>query len=193
MYQTLSGVEYFVTITPRGKVEALEGYKEVLENLTKDNPIAAKFTGGGSENAQKESLAEIFFVLAEKPVQPGDTWEEPIEMDFPQIGKAKGKRVYKFEGPAKKDDDKIVKISMSLEMSFDFDLKTEAAKVTGNIGTDSSKGEIRFDTETGQVVSANLEYMLSGNINTVIGDRILKTTIKQKQTRTTTRLTDLPK
>ena len=132
-------------------------------------------------------------MLAEKPVQTGDTWEEPIEMELPKIGKAKGKRVYKFEGPAKKDDNKIVKISMSLELSFDFDLTTEAAKVTGNIGTDSSKGEIRFDTEKGQVVSASLEYTLSGNINTIVGDRTLKITLKQKQTRSTTRLTELPK
>ncbi len=86
-----------------------------------------------------------------------------------------------------------MKITANMEASFDIDLSQDAVKVTGNIGTDSSKGEIRFDTEHGQVVSANLEYVLSGNINTVAGDRTLKTTIKQTQKRSTQRLSELPK
>src|SRR5688500_7249005 len=56
VYEALSGVEYSITLTPQGKVEKLEGFKEVLENILKDNPLAAQITGGGSDQAQKDSL-----------------------------------------------------------------------------------------------------------------------------------------
>lgn len=192
IYEALSGVEYSITLTPKGKVEKLEGFKEVLENILKDNPLAARFTGGGSEQAQKDSLGEVFFILEEKPVKPGDSWEAPFELDLPKIGKAKGKRIYTFEGPVVAEDPKIVRLSVSLELSFDFDLEFDATKVTGGIGTDASKGEIKFDVEKGQVVSSVLEYTLSGNIDTSNGDNKFQATLKQVQKRNTQRLPNLP-
>lgn len=192
VYETLSGIEYHVTITPQGKVEKLEGYKEILENVLKDNPLAAQITGGGSEEALKESLVEVFVPLSEKPVKEGDSWEVPFELEMPKIGKAKGKRVYKYEGTLEKDKAKIARITVSVEISFDFDVTTEGVKVTGNIGTDSSKGDVRFDIEKGQIVSANLEYVTSGTINTEVGDRTLKAAVKQTQKRSTQQLSSLP-
>ena len=192
VYETLSGVEYYITITPQGKVAKLEGYKEILENILKDNPIAAQITGGGSEEALKESLAEVFFLLPEKSVKEGDAWEAPFKLDLAKIGKSEGKRVYKYEGALKKDDAEIARISVSTEVSFDFDLTIEGAKITGNIGTDSSKGDVRFDIDKGQVISANLESTMSGSINTMLGDDPVKIAIKQTQKRSTQRLPALP-
>lgn len=194
VFETLSGVEYDITITPQGKVEKLEGYKEIIETLVKDNPLAAQFTGGGSEQAQKDGLAEIFFPLKDKPVAQGDSWEVPFELELPKVGKAKGKRVYKFEGPITEDNPNVVRLSVSMEeTSFDFNLDTEGAKITGSINVDSSKGDVRFDVEKGQVIQANLEYTLSGNIDIQAGERTLKSTVKQTQKRSTQRLSELPR
>lgn len=193
VYETLSGVEYSITITPSGKVEKLEGYKEVMETIMKDNPIAARFVGGGSEKALKDSLAETFIILDDQPVKKGDTWEVPVELELPKIGKAKGKRVYTFEGPITEDNPKVVRISVAMEMSFDFDLDSEGAKITGSIATDSSKGSVRFDTEAGQVISSSMEYTLSGDLNLKVGDRDLKSSLKQTQKRSSQRMSALPK
>lgn len=192
VYESLSGVEYSITLTPQGKIEKTEGYKEVLENILKDNPLAAQITGGGSEQALKDSLAEVFFLFENKPVKAGDTWEVPFKLELPKIGKAEGKRIYTFEGPVVADDPKIVRLTVSMELSFDFDLELDEAKVTGNIGTDASKGDVKFDLEKGQVVSSQLEYTLSGNINTIVGDKTLKASLKQVQKRSTQRLSSLP-
>ena len=192
VYETLSGVEYSITITPQGKVEKLEGYKEILENILKDNPIAAQITGAASEEALKESLAEVFFLLSEKPVKEGDAWEVPFKLEMPKIGKSEGKRVYKYEGALTKDDAEIARITMSVEGSFDFDITLEGTQVTGNMGIDTSKGDIRLDVGKGNVVSATLEYTMSGTINAAVGDRIVKTSLKQTQKRSTLRLSALP-
>lgn len=192
VYETLSGMEYEITLTPRGTVKDLKGYQETIKALTKDKPLAAQFTGGGSEQAQKESLAEIFFGLSEQPVAEDDTWEVPFSMDLPKIGKAKGKRIYKFLGPITADNPKVVRISVSLEVDFDFNLNSQGTIITGNLGVDSSQGEVRFDTEKGQVISASLEYTLSGEMNVETGDDKRKITIEQKQKRSTNRLSDLP-
>lgn len=193
VYETLTGVEYGITITPSGKVEELTGYKEVMKTITKDNPLASQFVGGGSEKAFMESLAETFVIFDDQPLKKGDRWEVPIELELPKIGKAKGKRVYIFEGPITQDNPTVVRISVSMEMSFDFDLDSEGAKITGNIGTDSSEGSVKFDTEKGQVISSNMEYTLSGDLNLKVGDRDLKSTLKQTQKRSSQRLSALPK
>jgi hypothetical protein len=192
VYEALSGVEYSITITPEGKVEKIEGYKEILENILKDNPLAAQITGGGSEQAQKDSLAEVFLIFQDKAVKEGDTWEVPFKLELPKIGKAEGKRVYTFEGPVVAEDPKIVRVSVNTELSFDFDLDVDGAKITGNIATDSSKGDVKFDVEQGQVISSTLEYTLSGTINTAVGERTLKVDLKQVQKRSTQRLASLP-
>lgn len=193
VYEALSGVEYQIAITPSGKVQELEGYKDVMETILKDNPLAAQFVGGGSEKAMKESLAETFVILDDQPLEKGDTWEVPVELELPKIGKAKGKRVYKFEGPITQDNPKVVRITVSMEMAFDFDLTSEGAKITGTIATDSSKGSVRFDVEEGQVISSNMEYTLSGELNLKVGDRNLKSSLKQTQKRSSQRLAALPK
>ncbi|MCA9068474.1 MAG: hypothetical protein KDA84_06105 [Planctomycetaceae bacterium] len=193
VYETLSGVEYGITITPSGKVEELKGYKEVMETITKDNPLGSQFVGGGSDKAFKESLAETFIILDDQPLKKGDTWEVPVELELPKIGTAKGKRVYTFEGPITQDNPNVVRITMSMEMSFDLDVKSEGAEITGNIGTDSSKGSVRFDVEEGKVISSSVEYTLSGDLNLKVGDRNLKSSLKQTQKRSSQRLSALPK
>ncbi len=71
VYETLSGVEYFITITPQGKIEKLEGYKEILENILKDHPLAAQFTGGGSEHGEKGKPDGSVFRPEQKTCQGG--------------------------------------------------------------------------------------------------------------------------
>jgi hypothetical protein len=192
VYEALSGVEYTITITPKGQVEKVEGYKEILENILKDHPLAAQFTGGGSEEALKDSLAEVFFLLPEKAVKTGDTWEVPFKLELPKIGKAEGKRIYKFEGPVVAEDPNIVRLSVNMELSFEFDLDMEGAKITGNMAVDESKGDVKFDVEKGQVISSALEYTLSGTLNTAVADQTLKLDLKQVQKRNTQRLASLP-
>src|SRR3990170_4414408 len=102
----MSGSAVELVVTPLGEVKEVKGFAELFADLLKDNPIAVQFVGGGSNEAAK----------------PGDFWEVPFEIDLPKLGKFKGKRVYRYEGPDKVGDRTTAKIDVATELAGDLDI-----------------------------------------------------------------------
>jgi hypothetical protein len=180
IYDRLKTAALSFTLTPRGELTALEGMKELLEDVLKDNPIGTQFTGGGSDKVAQMGMAEMFAVFGEKPVKPGDTWEAKYELDLPKLGKAEGKRIYTFEGFDKVQDRKTARIRVSHELSFDVDLETGGAKVKGKMKIDQSSGVIQFDPDKGRIVSMDSTYQISGDLNVDAGGKLIP--VKSEQT-----------
>lgn len=181
LYERMSGATLQYTITPLGKVEAISGYKELVGDLLKDNPLAAQFAGGGSDAAAKLSLAEILPVLSKEKVKAGDRWESAYEVNLEKLGKVVGKRIYVCEGEDKVGGRKTVKITTATELSFDLNIDMGAAKVTGMVSISNSKGTIHFDAEKGHPVSVVNRYTLSGNMNVNAGGQDIPVTMEQEQ------------
>ena len=185
VYEALSGAVIQVTHTPLGDVTEVKGLKELIgDNLLKDNPFAAQVAAGATDEGAKLTYADRFVDLPEQAVGPGDTWEKPFELKLPGLGTAKGKSVYKLEGPDKVGDRATVKISVRDEMSFDLDVEQMGAKVTGSLSITSSSGTIQFDAEAGALISKKSTQSLSGNLNVAAGGQNIP--IQQEQTHTTT-------
>jgi hypothetical protein len=185
IYEALSGAIIQVTVTPLGEVTDVKGLKELIgDNLLKDNPFGAQAAVAATDEGAKISYSDRFLDLPEQPVGPGDTWEKPYEMKLPGLGLAKGKSVYKLEGPDKVGDRATIKISVRDEMSIDLDLDQAGAKVTGSLSVNSSSGTIQFDPEAGAIVSKKTTQTLSGNLNVAAGGQNIP--VQQEQTHTTT-------
>lgn len=193
LYERLSSANLTFTITPTGKVLKLEGYKELVADLIKDNPLAAQFAGGGSDEIAKINISEFVAAFSEKPVNPGDRWETPFEKTLDKLGTLKGKKTYIYEGEGKVGGAKTVKIGMTSEMAFDLDLDMGAAKVTGKMSITESKGTLHFDPKRGCLVSLTNEYKLAGNLNVSAGGKDIPVTMDQTQQITIEILDKLPK
>src|SRR3990170_4264051 len=86
----MSGSAVELVVPPLGEVKEVKGFAELFADLLKDNPIAAQFVGGGSNEAAKTSYADQFPRFKDDAVKPGDSWEVPFEIDLPKLGKFKG-------------------------------------------------------------------------------------------------------
>jgi hypothetical protein len=182
LYEKLKNAVSYSTVTPRGEIESIEGLTEILAEATKNDPIAQQFATGTSEKAQKLSVSELYPVLSEKPVKPGDTWETKYELEIPQLGKAEGKRIFTYEAADKVGDRKTARIRVTHELAFDLDIDRMGAKVKGKLQIDQSSGVIQFDVEKGQLVSLENTYVLGGNLTLDAGGKLIP--VKQSQTQT---------
>ena len=180
IYERLSGAFLTVTHSPRGDVKEVKGFKELLADVVKDNPFGAQFAGGGSDEFAKLSKSDMFVVLSEKAVKPGDKWESAYELAMPKFGTVKGKRIYTYLGPDKVGGRKTAKISVEQELSFKLDLNMDNAKVSGEFKTDKSSGTVQFDPLKGQLVSKKTQFTLSGTLTVDANGNIA--TIESEQT-----------
>ncbi len=72
------------------------------------------------------------------------------------------------------------KLTSTLDVSADIDLKTGAVEVSGKVETDSSSGTAWFDAQSGRLISKTHESSTTGDLITVAGGMTIP--IKQDQT-----------
>ena len=163
IYDRLATAALTVSISPRGKVTAVSGQKELVEDLLKDNPFAAQLAGGANDEAAKLKVAELFISFGDKPVKPGDTWETEFEVDMQGIGKSKGKRIYTYVGPDKVGDVATAKFTVTMDLSLDIDIKANGTQIKGQLAIDKSEGTIQFDAKKGRLISMKRSYTIGGD------------------------------
>jgi hypothetical protein len=181
LYERMATARATVTVSDRGKVAKIEGLKELLEDVLKDNPIARQFAAGGSEEAARLGLSEFFPALPEEKVAAGTRWEVPFEINLDKLGKATGKRIYTCDGDATLGNRRTVKITVATELSFDLDIDMGGAKVTGRLSIGESKGTIHFDPKQGCVALLTSQYTLTGDLNVSAGGMNIPVGTEQTQ------------
>src|SRR5262245_43388334 len=120
LYERLSAIVYQVKLGPDGDVLEVKGYAEQLKDILDANPLARQFGGGGASNeTAKQTLRELFVKLPAKPIKSGDTWEVSAELELPQLGKSRGKSVYRYVGADKINGRDTAKAEVTGDMSFE--------------------------------------------------------------------------
>jgi hypothetical protein len=181
-----------VTHSPRGEIVAVKGLQELLAQALKDNPLAAQFAAGNTDEGLKLAMAELFVVFSENAVKPGETWDVEYEVPLPKIGTVKGKKTYKYVGPDKVGERATVKLEVTQSLSVDIDITMGEAKVTGNVSTSQSSGTVQFDPEAGQIVAKKTSHSFSGNLTVVAGGKTIPVQSEQTQEVTVELLDKLP-
>lgn len=192
LYETLSGAIIKYARTSRGQVLKVEGLKELLAEVLKDNPIASQFAAGASDKGAVANMNQLTIQFPEKTIKPGDRWEEPFEMELAQFGTLKGKANYTYEGADKVGNRKTAKFSSTTEISIDLDITQRGAKITGTIASTEGSGTIQFDPEKGQIVSLTGTMKMSGNLTVEAGGNTINITQEQTQKMTKKLLDKLP-
>jgi hypothetical protein len=165
LYERLSGATFQAVVSPAGDVVEVKGYADLIRDLVADNPLTAQFARGGTDEAAKENLREIFPNLAKSTPRPGDTWEAPYEFSLGKVGVTKGKRVYRYVGPDKVANQPTVKLDVNSETSISLDIDMNGVKITGTLSTTAANGTVQFDPAAGRVRSSQGSATISGTLN----------------------------
>lgn len=191
--ERLTGSEYQIAVTPRGQVTEVKGFVELVADLIKDNPLGSQLSGAGG-GAAGATLAEqdAFLVFSDKPVKPGDQWENPFDVELPGLGRVKGKLVCVYEGNDEVAGRKTARIGTTADISVELNLEANGAKVTGTISTTSSAGTVQFDPQAGRIVSLKRTASMSGQLTVEAGGMTIPVDTQQEETKTSELLDKLP-
>jgi hypothetical protein len=179
LYERLVGGELQSEVTPLGVVKSLTGYAQLVGDLAKSNPLTAQFCGGGTDNAAKLMAQGNWVVFTDKPVKPGDKWENPYEMEMAGLGVFKGKETVTFMALEVRDGHSIAKLSVSNDLAFDLKVDMGAAKVTGKVTTSSSEGSAEFDVTTGKLLSQKSKMTLTGQLSVDVNNMTIPVAMVQ--------------
>jgi hypothetical protein len=185
LYDTLKGAYITLTVSPRGEVVKLQGLSDLVSGVLKDNPLTQQFGGMmGTDEAGAMTYGDSFVRFPEHAIKPGDTWKVPFELTVPKMGTFKGETAYKYEGPDKVGDRATIRITEKTTMTFDLNIESDAAAVTGTISSMDGSATAHFDPELGQMVSKKSTMKLGGTLNVKAGGQDLM--LQQDQDVTTT-------
>lgn len=192
VFEAMTGAEVRTTLTPRGNVKTVEGYKEIMQAALQDNPLAKTMMESIDKNFE-QSLADSFPHMPEQPVRVGDKWDQEYKMDLKGLGETAGTRHYTVESITEKDGATLVKLGVTQELTFDLEVKQGPATVTGKLKITDSKGELVFNATAGNVQSSSTEFTIAGDLVTAVNGQNINTGIEQKMSSKYQQLENLPK
>lgn len=192
LYERLVGGELQSEVTPSGVVKSFTGYAQLVGDLAKSNPLTAQFSGGGTDNAGKLAAQGNWVIFTDKPVKPGDKWDNPYEMDLAGLGVFKGKETITFLALETRDGHSIAKLSVSNDISFDLKVDMGAAKVSGKVTTSSSEGSAEFDVTAGKLLSQKSKLTLTGQLSVDVNNMTIPVGMSQDISSELTVLDKLP-
>lgn len=180
VFERMSGASIQFVMTPMGEVKELKGYTELFRDLIENNPFAAQFTAGGTDEAAKANMENELPHLPAKSVKPGDTWEVPSDLTMPKFGKVTGKRVYRYVGPDKVGDRPTAKIEATNEVSVEINSDMNGTQVTGNFKSNNATEMIQFDVAAGKVLLREGTIAMTGDLNVSVNG--MNIPVHQEQT-----------
>lgn len=192
LYERLSGAYLWTTISPRGEVTGTRGYAELVKDVIGDNPIAAQFAGGGTDEAAKAGAAQMFVAWPEKAIAPGETWESEFKLDLPKIGEVLGKTKFTFDKIVEEEGVRIAEFTTKPELSIDIEIEQAGAKIGGRLQTEKAKGRIRFDLDKGRLLSRSESYTIAGTLHVSAAGQELMIPMSQTQDVKVELLDELP-
>ncbi|MHC4878517.1 MAG: DUF6263 family protein [Planctomycetota bacterium] len=183
LYEALSNAVINVTLTPQGEVLTVAGLQEALNGVLKGNPLTAQLAGGAnSEDGAKATYGEHFLRFPETAVSVGDTWELPLQLAIPQVGKVSGKTTCRYEGTEVIKGRTLHRVTASSDVTVDVDIKQNGVRASGRIEMTNSAGTNLFDLQNGRLISRETQTTTSGDLVVVAGGQTLP--IRQTQTQT---------
>jgi hypothetical protein len=181
LYDAISGAYIDVVVSPQGEIVSVKGLRDAIQGAIRDNAIAAQFSAGmNSEEGEKLTYSEYFVRFPEKALTPGESWGIPYDMQLGKLGKLSGKARHTYEGVESHEGKQLHKVTSTLDISADIELKTGGIEVSGKVETDSSSGTAWFDAQSGRLISKTHESSTTGDLIRVAGGMTIL--IKQDQT-----------
>lgn len=159
VFAALIGESFLVTLSPTGVVQKVDGVSRVMDNIFKKMPPEAAgplFEGmkaGLNDEAIKNMFAQSFAQFPERPIKPGETWENKLTIPNPVLGAITTTSNSTLTGLEETGGTQIAKIALKLKIERD----ATAAPVAGPMGmkTDlqpsTGDADVLFDVTKGRL------------------------------------------
>jgi hypothetical protein len=161
MMRKLVGAKVRILTDAAGKIEKIEGAKELKEKLAADGPPQLQMMTEGmlSEDAIRQ-MGVIPMFLPEKPVKTGDRWPYQAEFNLGPMGTLQVVMNWTARGWDSHDQKKCIRLTNTGTISSKAGSSTNAA-MSLTVTSGDSTGQCWFDPELGMVVDSVADQKLS--------------------------------
>ncbi len=187
-FKALIGSKFTLTLdTAKGVVEKVEGNKEFIDKLAKQNPQMKQLLDKIlNEKSLKEMAEPTFAPISGKEVEKGKPTREPLttKLDLGPMGTYETTYTYTYEGPNAKD--KMEKIGVKTDLKYlppddkasaGMPFKIKEAKLEPSDAT----GSIDFDPAKGRIVKSETSVKIKGKLKIEIGGQTTEVDLSQDQ------------
>jgi len=159
-YSAMIGQSFVMVVSPRGVVQKIEGMSLLMERVLNAQPqdriapeVLAGFRNTFSDDATRDMLGWGTAPLPERPLRPGDTWEDRSTATVPMLGAATTTRTWTFGGVETKDATSLARLSAKLAIHADPTAAPPSfgAPVALQRGESTGETELFFDVPRGRV------------------------------------------
>src|SRR5262249_13447185 len=178
---------FTIALSPRGEILRVEGYDDLLKKLAGEDAALQKGVQALlSEETVRQSLAEAFSFLPDKPVKPQDQWERKQEIALGPLGHLSFKRSYTYDSREKVGGKELDRITFTAATTYQApkagDANAPLQVAQGKIEADDFGGTITFDAAAGRLVQLEMEMKLKGTLLLTVNGSNVATETQQTQT-----------
>ena len=171
MYSAMIGQSVTVVTSPTGAVQRIEGMSRLMDNMLKNltqNPAAVAGLLDGlkntfSDDAMQDLSARGFAQFPDRPLKPGDTWDDRFTGGFAMFGAITTSRTSTLQGVESRGASAVARITAKLTMKSDpAATPPSVGPFTMQMGESTGDSELLFDVARGRtqrVMTAILQPM----------------------------------
>jgi len=159
-YSAMIGQSLTMVVSPKGTVQKIEGMSRLMERVLNAQPqdriapdVLDGFRNTFSDDTTRDMLGWGTAPFPDRPLHPGDTWEDHLSATVPMLGATTTSRTWTFEGVETRGDVSLARLTAKLSIRSDPSAPQPAPGIPVAILTSESTGEseLFFDIRRGRI------------------------------------------
>jgi hypothetical protein len=164
-YSAMIGQPLTMVVSPNGAVQKIEGMARLMERVLNAQPqdrIAPDALDGlrntFNDDTTRDMLGWGTAPLPDRPIHPGDTWEDHLSATVPGLGARTTSRTWTLEGIESRSGVSLARLSAKLAIRADSSAPqpTLGVPVGVQAGESTGESELFFDISRGRVQSLTI-------------------------------------
>lgn len=157
-YSAMIGQAITLVIAPSGTVQKVEGMSAILERMLKAQPgtmpadALERLKNSFSDDAARYMFERGFASFPERPLKPGDTWDDQLTVNLPMFGAMSTFRTWTFHGIERRDGIETARITSTFTIKSDPAPGAASLPFSLEPGENSGESEMLFDVARGRLV-----------------------------------------
>jgi hypothetical protein len=156
IYSTMIGQSITVVTSPTGGVQKIEGMARLMDGMLKNlppDPVGAGLLDNlkktFSDDATQDMSARGFAQFPDRPLKPGDTWDDRFTRSTPMTGAITTSRTSTFQGVESRGGISMGRVTAKLAMTASG--QTTLGPYTMQLGEGAGESELLFDVARGRM------------------------------------------
>jgi len=172
-YRAMIGQPVRMVVSPAGAVQKVEGFSRLMERVLNAQPmdrVAPEmldgFRNAFQDDATRDMLGWGVAPFPDRPLHPGDTWQDRQTATIPIVGTSTTRREWTLRDVARSDRGSTARVTAAITIAPDPSAPPPAlGAMPLRLGASSAESEVLFDLSRGRVQRATTTTVMPATMS----------------------------